>query len=198
MNKNIIAIILIIAGAGIYFTLTRPIMAETKDIKATKDQLSTALANVDEIVRVREDIVRKFNAIPESDRTRLDRIIPSAVDNIRLVIDLNNLALQHHFALSNVRATTPGTAASAGAGRAPTAMTPQAGAVSTGVSLTEPTLDKVTVSFNVTATYDAFIQFIQALEADLRISDITHLAVTANDDGDYDFDVSYQTYWLRQ
>jgi hypothetical protein len=54
------------------------------------------------------------------------------------------------------------------------------------------------VSFNVTAPYQQFISFMQDLEASLRVMDLTHLTVSANDTGTYDFGVQLTTYWLRQ
>ncbi len=42
-----------------------------------------------------------------------------------------------------------------------------------------------------------FISLLQDLEANLRVMDVTHLSLTANDSGTYDWSVELKTYWLR-
>ena len=208
MNRNLLATILIIAAIGVYFTITKPMIADVQAVRSQNEQYSAALASADEIIKARESITRSYNSISQDNRTRLDKMIPSAVDNIRLVIDLNNLALQHHFALSDVKASVPsnssvsgprGTAQAPGASLVAAAgAIPSLGASSGGQNIAEPVLDKVQVSFTAQTTYDQFISFLQALESDLRIMDLTHLVVGVNEDGTYTFQAQLQTYWLRQ
>ena len=121
-------------------------------------------------------------------------MLPSTVDNIRLIIDLNNMAAsKFNLALQNVKASA---ASSMGASTAPVPVTP--GSPNALSTLAVPTLDTVQVSFNVSTTYDQFISFLRELETNLRIMDVTHLSVAANDTGTYDFNVQLNTYWLRQ
>jgi len=207
MNRNIIAAILIIIGIGLYFTVTQSMIADAQAVKAKNDQLTTALDNAQQIITSRDGVTTKYNSIPAADRAKLDKMIPSAVDNIRLVIDLNNMALQNHFALSNVKAAVPSNSAqNLGASARQGVSTPVqsvsapvgSGSMSPVQSVSEPVLDKVQISFGATATYDQFINFLRAAESDLRIMDMTHLTITANNQGTYDFQVQFQTYWLRQ
>lgn len=206
MNRNITATILVIVAIGLYFTVTQSIYSDAQAVKGHNDQLAQALDNAQQIIASRETITSQYNSIPQGDRAKLDKMIPNSVDNIRLVIDLNNIALQNHFSLSDVKATVgssnaaaKGASAAAGSAPAPAAM-PAApiSVMGPSASIAEPTLDKVQISFKASATYDQWISFMQALESDLRIMDLTHLTITANDSGTYDFQAQLQTYWLRQ
>ncbi len=208
MNRNLTATLLIIIGLGIYFTITRSMVADAQAVKTKNNELASALNNADEIIKSRNDVTKKYASIPERDRIKLDKMIPSAVDNIRLAIDLNNLALQNHFALSNVKASVPSNSSSAQAfgsqaGRAQGSLPPPpapgpGGNLAMSQYVADPILDTVTVSFNATAAYQEFIDFLEDIEMNLRIMDLTHLSVKANDTGSYDFNVEFQTYWLRQ
>ena len=209
MNRNLLATILIVAAIGIYFTITKPMIADVQSVRAQNDQYSAALDSADQIIKARESITSSYNSISQDNRTRLDKMIPSAVDNIRLVIDLNNLALQHHFALSDVKASVPSSSSAPGsrpqaAQASGASLVAAAGAIPTlgqipgGQNIAEPVLDKVQVSFTTQTTYDQFITFLQDLEADLRIMDLTHITVAVNEDGTYTFQTQFQTYWLRQ
>jgi Tfp pilus assembly protein PilO len=185
MNRNITALILIIIAGAIYFTYTSSAWGTALAMKATNDQYTSAIANAERLVSVRDSVLKDYNDISSEDRDNLDKMLPNTVDNIRLVIDLNNVALQHGLALKGVTATakddSSGQSSAGSAG---------------GISI--PTLDTVSVSFSVSAPYQQFISFMQDLEASLRIMDVTHLTVTANDTGTYDFAVQLNTYWMRQ
>lgn len=187
MNRNLIATILIVAAIGIYFTITKSMIADAQGVKEQNAQLVAALNSADQIIKSRNDITAQYQQISEDNRTRIDKMIPSAVDNIRLVIDLNNLALRNHFALSDLKASVPSSSNS-----------PGRAAAASQAAVGDPVLDKVQVTFTAQTSYDQFIHFMQDLEANLRIMDLSHLTAAANDDGTYSFTAQFQTYWLRQ
>jgi Tfp pilus assembly protein PilO len=200
MNRNITAVILLVLSVGIYFTVTRGIIADAEAVKSVNDQYSSAIANAEQLVKVRDQVNTDYNNISDADRARLDKMIPDTVDNIRLIIDLNSIAVRHGFSLKDIKAEAAAdqsNPSSAGPASAPPVLAAPASPDAVP-SITAPTLDTVTVSFDVSAPYEQFISFLQDLEASLRIMDVTHLTVTANDTGTYDFSVELNTYWLRQ
>jgi hypothetical protein len=186
MNRNTTALILIILSIALYVTYTHGLWLDAQNIKAVNDQYTSAIDNAQKLISVRDKVLKEYSNISADDRDKLDKMIPNTVDNIRLIIDLNNAALQHGLSLKNVTATTKDSSSNT------TPSSSQTG----GISI--PKLDTVAVSFSVSAPYQQFIGFLQALEANLRIMDVTHLTVSANDTGNYDFSVQLNTYWLRQ
>ena len=202
MNRNVTATILIILALGLYFTLTKGILTQANTIKAVNDQYVSAITSAEQLIKVRDQVLTDYNNLSPDDRARLDKMIPDTVDNIRLIIDLNSVALKHGFSLRNITAAA---SASTGAANSPSTNAGQPGPStggfstgSTGTTIPVPSLDTVTISFGVTAPYEDFISFLQDLEANLRIMDVTHLTVAANDTGTYDFSLQLKTYWLRQ
>jgi Tfp pilus assembly protein PilO len=187
MNRNTTAVILIILAIGIYFTVTKSIIVQAKAVKKVNDQYTSAIKNAEQLIKVREQVLKSYNSITAEDRERLEKMLPGTVDNIRLVIDLTNIGTKHGMNLKNVQAT-PATQVT----NVPRAARPPEGTIPT------PTLDSVTVSFSVTAPYLEFISFLQDIESNLRIMDISKLSVTATETGQYDFQVELKTYWLRQ
>ncbi|MEK7610018.1 MAG: hypothetical protein AAB470_02775 [Patescibacteria group bacterium] len=198
MNRNVLATILIVLAIGIYATFTRAKLAEVNDVKTVNSQYISAIKNADELIKVRDAVRKNYNEISAEDRARLDKMIPNTVDNIRLIIDMNSIALRHGFSLRNIKAT-----ASANSTRQSSSVSSQQKSVgsagsSDDLSIPTPILDTVTVSFSVSSTYQQFIDLLRDLEADLRVMDLTHLTVTANSTGTYDYGVELKTYWLRQ
>ncbi len=199
MNKNITALILIIISIGVYFTVTSSMVDDAKAVKAVNDQYSAALSSADQLVSARDRVLAQYNAISAGDRDKLDKMIPSTVDNIRLIIDLNNVAVRHGFTLPDVKAIAGTASKTTGsvATRAPAGLNGGPSTLS-AASFAAPTLDTVTISFTATAEYNQFVSFLQDIEANLRVMNLTHLTVVATDNGLYTYQVQLQTYWLRQ
>ena len=58
--------------------------------------------------------------------------------------------------------------------------------------------ETMTVSFDVSASYEAFIGLLKSIESSLRILDISSISVSSNETNTYDFKVELKTYWLKQ
>lgn len=196
MNRNITATILIVLAIGIYVTVTRAQVAELQVIRATNSEYSTAIDNAERLIKVRDRVLKDYNDIKEEDRDRLDRMIPNTVDNIRLIIDMNSIGIKHGFSLRNIKANANKSEKVSGVTSG--VSTPRSSASRGEDTIPTPTLDTVSISFSVTATYQQFIDFMRDLESNLRIMDMTKLTLTSNDSGTYDFGVELRTYWLRQ
>jgi Tfp pilus assembly protein PilO len=186
MNRNLYAIILVIMAIGLYFTVIKDVLAEADVIRASNNEYITAIKNAQSLIEVRNKVLDDYNRLSPEDRDKLDKFVPKSIDNIRLIIDLNNVALRYGFALKGIQASASGETPN-NSFMPPT--DPNA--------VSAPVLDTVTVSFGVSAPYQQFISFLQDLEASLRILDISSLSVTANDSGVYDWKIELKTYWLR-
>jgi len=192
MNRNITATILFVLALAIYFTYTSGVWTDANAVKAVNDQYTGAIASAQKLISVRDTVLKEYNNISADDQANLDKMLPSTVDNIRLIIDLNNVALQHGFSLKNITAAATADKSATGGNSGVNSSN------NSNSGISAPSLDTVAVSFSVSAPYQQFISFMQDLEANLRIMDITHLTVSANDTGTYDFSVQLNTYWLRQ
>jgi Tfp pilus assembly protein PilO len=196
MNKNTTALILIILAIGIYFTFTRMKIDELKSIRAVNAEYQKAIDNSAQLLKVRDDVLKAYNSISESDKEHLNKIVPDYVDNVRLIIDVkDDIAARHGLFLRNIRTSSPDiptsqTVASSQGVKAPT----------TDTSRTAPGGEKygvVTLSFSVTTTYEQFVDFLKDLESSLRILDISKLTLAGNDSGTFDFTVELKTYWIK-
>ena len=111
-------------------------------------------------------------------------MLPSNVDNIRLILDINTIAARHRAVLSDVQLGD--TSKNSGSG---SALAGGHGGSAIG---------SVDVGFTVRATYDDFIAFEEELEHSLRIIDVTKLSFTSagsQDMNSYAFTI--RTYWLH-
>ena len=177
-------------------------------MRGVNDQYSEAIQNADNLIKVRDQVLRDYNSLSVEDRDRLDKMVPNTTDNIRLIIDLNSVARRHGVSLKNIKATAVTTGKDSAqqsgtniANLAPTSLGTLSGganSIANTGNIPTPTLDIVNISFSTSASYQQFIEFMRDLEANLRIMDLNHLTVAASDTGTYDFGVQLSTYWLRQ
>jgi Tfp pilus assembly protein PilO len=191
MNRNTTAIILIVLAIAIYFTFTSGKIEELKAIQSVNAQYQEAIDNAGKLVEVRDSVLSAYNSISETDRQRLNKLVPDNVDNVRLIIDVkDDIAARHGLVLKSIKTASP-EAGEGGAGVNP----------ETGEPLPVSSQDKygvVSLSFSVTTSYENFLNFLKDLEASLRIMDVSKLTIVANDQGTYDFGVEVKTYWLKQ
>lgn len=195
MNKNVTAVILIVLSVGIYLEFTGKVWKDAQAVGMVNKQYQEAIRNADELVSQRDKVLQEYNALSLADQDRLNKMIPTAVDNIRLIIDLNSVALRRGITLTGIKAVTS---------EAPAMQTTVTPTTSGGGDVSVPSATSaivpstVTVSFGTTATYQQFIQFLRDVEANLHVMDLSSLKVSAHDDGKNDYTVELKTYWLRQ
>lgn len=190
MNKNIYAVILIILAVGLYFTMTTNILTEARIVKLSNDEYKIAIDNAKRLIEVRDKVILDYNKLSVEDRAKLDKIVPKNVDNIRLIIEINDIAYRKGLPLKNVNVSIS-SASPQGATQDPSIDSEVDNEVAS------PILDNAKISFDVDATYQQFISLLQTIESNLRIMDVDSLSLTASDDGTYNWKVGLTTYWSR-
>ncbi len=181
-------IILIIISIGIFFGYIDPnyrgenLSGDNRSIQsllAEDNEYQVALNNSSEIRRKRETLVQTRGEIDPADLLKLEKLLPDNVDNIKLVIDMNQIAQNHNLSLKNIKLDT-GTKTD-----------------SNKLGQDNSKYGTVGLSFSVNSSYNNFQSFLSDLEKSLRLVDITDLSVTGNETGTYDFSVGLKTYWLK-
>lgn len=197
---------MIVLAVGIFLTVTKGVLDDAGAIAAQNAQYQKSIAKWDELRKQRAAISAQYDAVSDADKQVLNKMLPDSVDNIRLIIDMNNIANEHKLVLKGVKASSPSSdTTTAPDSSATRRLTPgPAGASAPGglntLDATKsggPTLQTVAITFSVSATYAQFLDLMTALEKNLRLMDLTHLTLSANNTGTYDYSVELQTYWLK-
>lgn len=178
-------IILVCAAIGLFVVWTNPQYQTSKATAAEVAAYDDALTKSQELRAVREKLISKRNTFAADDVAKLGKVLPDNVDNIRLIIDINNIASRHNISLQGVSLGTISNSRSA-----PNSLASGASGDAVG---------SVVIGFSVTTSYNTMLAFLQDLEHSLRIIDVLSLAfsapATANADTSYS--ISIRTYWLR-
>lgn len=172
--KTLLPIILLLGSVLLFVGVTQPVYERALSLKETNDLYADALAKSKELLRVRDSVLNQFRNIPPSGIERLNKLLPSAVDNVRLVRDLDTLARRYSLVLRSINVTVASSEESA---------------ASYGV------LD---ITFNTAGNYDTFRSFLRDVEQSLRLMDVTRLSIAATPQGSFSYGVTLRTYWLNQ
>jgi len=192
MVRLIITIVAFALALGIFFMYTQPTYDSTRELKDKIRQYNQALDKAAELQQLKQALLSRYNAFDPADLSRLQKLLPDHVDNVRLILDIDNLAGRYGMALQNVVISTPGKdkeneeESSLGA-----------------IGESQQKFDSLTLQFSTQATYPLFMQFLQELESSLRIVDLVSLTLTPETDATaskeptYSFDITIKTYWLK-
>lgn len=177
MNGLITPLFLLIASAGLFFGYVDGQLALFREKRAELSQYQLALEKATELDYRKQKLQEDILQISEADRTRLAKMLPSTVDSVRLIIELDGIAARYGLSLKNV----------------------VVGKVETKQALgsTNP-FGVVTVSFDVASGYSTFLNFLRDLERNQRIADVERLAVKTDEKSNiYNYSVTLKTYWLK-
>ena len=186
---NIITpLILIIISIGTFFMYIDPNYRGTnlsngvrsiQDLQKEDSEYQTALDNTTALKAKRDALVATMEKMSPDDLVKLSQLLPDNIDNIKLIIDMNQIAKDHALTLKNIKLDTGAKTDSTKLGQ------------DSGKS------GMVGLSFSVSATYDNFQNFLKDLQKSMRLVEITDLSVSGNDTGIYDYSVGMKTYWLK-
>ncbi len=187
----ILPIILILSSLGIFFGYVDPHYKNVPTFDSTDYTtygtiaLQSELAKYEDIskssntiVAQRDSLIQKKNKISSADQARLEKLLPSNIDNIRLIIEISKIAEKRNLVAKNITVSDVKGA------------TNVVGGNDTGYGT-------LSLSFSVNASYNNFINLLQDLENNLRLVDITGITFASTETGFYDFNVTLNTYWLK-
>lgn len=195
--KNLMPILLIIVSIGIFFIVIDPEYKEVKDLQKEIEQNNRTLDLAAQLREKRESLRDRYNQISESERFELTKLLPDTVDNVRLIIDINNIAEKYGIIIQNFEITT-----SEDSDNNVRVLDSEFEGVIDNAAIEYADTSKVGVisfSFSVAAQYDVFIEFLKDLEEALRIVDIRSISIDRGDEEDvfYNYRVNLDTYWLK-
>jgi Tfp pilus assembly protein PilO len=179
MKFLISAVFLIVSGA-LFIGYVNPTYAELKTLIAQQAQYDQALTRSKELQSVRDQLLARYNAFPQDGITRLEKLVPDHVDNVRLILDFDAMASRYGMHVKNVSIESDDSRAKSGQ-----------------IGPDQSASESVILAFTVSGTYDTYRKFLADLEHSLRIVDLAGLSFGTNDTGVYDYRVRLKTYWLK-
>lgn len=180
MTRLLIPLLLLLAAVGLFLGFTRGKLDEITAQRADVAVYDEAIESGQKLIEVRDKLLAQYRALPDNGGEQLKKVLPDAIDNVRLIIDLDTIAGKYGMDLRNVRVLT-----------------------STGRNSRDtlgPDTKKygsVGLGFSVNGTYDVFRRFVADLERSLRLTDVVAVSFSSGERDTYDYSVEIKTYWLK-
>ncbi|MEK7459479.1 MAG: hypothetical protein AAB636_00235 [Patescibacteria group bacterium] len=195
MFRFIIPIILIgIAFAG-FFTFVNPIHKEVISLQAKVTSYNTALDNATALRRERDKLTKKNNSLSLEDLNKLEKLLPNNVDNIRLIIEIGEVALLYDMVLKDVKYNIDSKSKTGAS---------EIQGVAGDNKFTNKDYGMWDLEFSTEGSYENFFRFIEDLESNLRIVDIASIefssasvSITKSSTEYYRYNFKIRTYWLK-
>ena len=192
MFTLIVPAILIAVAVGIFVTFTNPLYGKVTLLREEAKSYSEALDNSKALENERDKLAQKYNTIDSANLSRLATMLPENVDNIRLILEIEKIALPYGMALKDVKYDAMKEAEEAPAGTLSNAEMPE---------FQNKDYGTWTLEFTTSGTYDNFINFVKDLERNLRIVDISSIAFSSETglagSQIYQYRLKIKTYWLK-
>ncbi len=194
--------ILIGISVVVFFAFTNPIYNDIGQLRATVASYNEALGNSKELENERDKLTTKYNSIDPSNLIKIQKLLPDNIDNIRLILEIEQIALPYGMALKDVKYNATTDTGSATTPVATMAVVQGGGAVQSAPK----DYGVWDLEFSTTGTYDNFLNFLRDLESNLRIVDISSIQFASDTTSgtvaspsvqSYQYDFKIKTYWLK-
>ncbi|MBI2038923.1 MAG: type 4a pilus biogenesis protein PilO [Candidatus Niyogibacteria bacterium] len=177
--RLIIASLLFASSIAVFIFGVRPVWQDIGTLGAKKDTFSTTIERINELRRARDTLIQTYNSISQTDIRRVKKILPDTLNSGLILVELSNLASQSGFLLKS-------TDVSAAAGRSGAPV----------VRGANQRFAEVQLKLVVSGPYERFRSFLQNLEKNLRIIDVTSLSFTSpgQPSASVDFSIEAKSY----
>lgn len=180
--NTLFPLFLVLLSGGLFALYTNPTYQDVKTLQAQAAEYDQALTQSSKLRAARDQLLARRNTFSTDDVRKLERVLPDNVDNIRLIIDMDNIAARYGLKVKNVvlgaSSATPGS---------------QTASVGQGSQV----VGTVELGFSVDATYDNFIAFLEDLQRSVRIVDVESIKFSAAAGDLNTYNLQIRTYWLR-
>lgn len=198
MFRFLSPIILVGISVAGFFLFTNPYYKEVVALKDQVDSYNEALNNSKSLEAERDKLTQQYNSIDRNNLVKLERMLPDSVDNIRLILEIEKLAIPYGMILKDVKYDTK------------TQEEDTTLALKNAKTATAEENNKEygtwELEFSTQGSYFDFLNFVKDLEKNLRIVDIssvefssktgTGLAAT-QPSNNYKYTFTIKTYWLK-
>lgn len=196
--KNITSIVLIIVSIGVFFFFIDPQYKNVQKLNAEIEENNKVIEVANRLKSKKDELNDKFNQISQEEKTELEKLLPDTVDNVRLIIDINNIAEQFGIVIRDINISTKET--NVNESKKVVAQKSNFDGVLQENSIKYVDTSRVgviTFSFSVSAKYEVFLEFLKQLEESLRLVDIRNMQISRGSGVFYDYRVTLDTYWLK-
>lgn len=208
--KLILPTSLIIISGILFFTVANPMLKDIKTLRADVATYSAALDSSTNLQEIEDSLVLTYKGITQEDRERLNKLLPNTVNNIKFILEVEQIANLHNMPIKNIKFDSKNTEEDNTA--TATNNDPNGIAVIPSDKAEILPYGVFPIEFTTQGDYDSFVLFLKDLEYNLRLVDVKSISfaipeenttvntlgkVTNVDPNIYEYVLKVETYWLK-
>ena len=159
---------------------SNPLWQDKVRLRVEKEEFSSTIARINELRAVRDNLIKTYNSISQTDIKRVKKILPDAFSSGSILLEIANMASEGGFLLKSIDVSSdsnrPGTSVVKGAAPRP--------------------YNEVQLKLTVAGPYERFQALLQKLEKDLHLIDVTTVSFSSasRPDTSVDFFIEAKSY----
>ncbi len=177
MLKFVTPIFLILVSGGLFFSYVDPTYQTVRDLRIENGLYDEALTKSKELREIRDALLSKYNTFTTENATKLEKLLPDNVDNIRLIMEIDNIASKYGAVIRKVDINS--------------------GTDGESIGPNTDGYNSIGLNFLIEAGYDDFRKFLDDLSNSLRIVDVTDIEFESSSLNTYRYRLTVKTYWLK-
>jgi hypothetical protein len=197
-------ILLIIGGLVLFFIVIDPLYTNIKELKTDIGIYNVSLKNARALQETRDILLEKYRNIKREDKEKLNNLLPSNINNIKFVLEIEQIANIYSLPLKTIKFDER---------QLQEEGQEKNNSTTTGMIISgENKKDFLPygifpMEFVVEGTYESFLLFLKELEINLRVMDIKSISFVVpepvvrsqegSDPNIYNYTLKVETYWLK-
>ena len=177
-NTSIIAYVVLTIAIGYAFVY--PSFGEVSTLLNQKQKNISTLEMVKSVENKKNELLAKFDGISSADKKNIDTVLPSSLDFVKLISDIDTVASKYGISIKTITSKE---------------VSSTVGGSIENAAPSKPYQSSI-IGFSFVASYDKFNAFLNELEKSLRILDIRTVKLETQENGTYTYSVEFETYWL--
>jgi hypothetical protein len=163
MIRTITPIFSIVVALVIFFFFSKPMFAEIKLLQGETTQYQEAVTRATELNAELSSKLSQKRSYPAEALEKLEALVPSEIDEVRILNDLNEMARSHNMLFGNVTVSPSKEEATEEEG------------VTVSRTISYDTLTATDITFSLIGTYDQFKQFLGDMEKSLVMLEVLNI-----------------------
>lgn len=179
--SSISKLIYFILTLAIGYAFVYPSFGELKVLMDEKQKQENSLEMISQIEIKKNEVLDRYNKISVDDKKAIETFLPSNMDFVKLVSQINTLGAKYGFSIKETSIKELGSSAN-----------------SIAEASSQDPYHSAIIGFSFETSYEHFNNFMNDLGKSLRILDVRSVKLAPQKGGIYSYDAEFKVYWLKK
>lgn len=147
-------------------------------MKSKRDIYEKNLSNLNELQAIKENVLSRYNLINQDNLDRMDKMLPSKVNSIEAILEVEKIAKSAGMSLKTIDA-----------------MNPDGEKISENLKKESEKINGIPINMKLSGPYSSFVVFLGFLEKNLRLVDVEKINFSSGSVDLYEYNIMARTYW---